>query len=152
MRAMPYLSLHALVGSSRLSQLALAGCGDDDDAPRDAAVVRRGNRRGLTSAPTSSCRHARTAPAPIASDADPAQLVACAYGSGHAGSWAIDGAGMPAYDFAIDQRCDPAGRAYSLRPRPQRDPVHLIGNGRGLMAMARASGAIELYSQDPRDA
>ena len=132
--------------------LALGACGDDDDdAARDAAIARDA---GVDAAPdecaefVAPARADTSACAALAPGSDPRALVACAYGSGHAGGWAIDGAGLPAYDFAIDQRCDPAGRAYSPRPRPQRDPVHLIGNGRGLMAMARASGAIELYSQD----
>lgn len=80
--------------------------------------------------------------------ASPEILVACLYGSGHAGTWTIDDDGMPAYDLAIDQRCDPAGGHWSPRPDPQRDPLHLIGNGRGLVAMAHASGGIEIYSQD----
>lgn len=79
---------------------------------------------------------------------DAAALVACQTGSGHAGLWVVDDAGLPAYDLAIDERCDPVGQHWSPRPRPQRDPVHLIGNGRGLVAMAHASGAIELYTQD----
>jgi hypothetical protein len=79
---------------------------------------------------------------------DPRTLVPCTTGSGWPGRWTIDTYGLPAYDFAIDQRCDPAGRAWSPRPYPLRDPVHLVGNGRGLVAMAHASGAIELYTQD----
>lgn len=82
------------------------------------------------------------------SAADPERLVECARGSGHAGLWTIDADGFPAYDLAIDQRCDPAGQHWSPRPDPQRDPLHLIGNGRGLVAMAHASGGIEIYSQD----
>jgi hypothetical protein len=78
----------------------------------------------------------------------PGALAICALGSGHAGRWAIDDDGLPAYDFSIDQRCDPAGAAYSPRPYPLRDPIHLVGNGRGLVAMAHASGGVEIYTQD----
>lgn len=78
----------------------------------------------------------------------PDVLNACLFGSGHLGTWAVDGAGLPAYEFAVDQRCDPVARAYSPRAYPLRDPIHLIGNGRGLMAMAHASGGVELYTQD----
>ncbi len=78
----------------------------------------------------------------------PDVLSACLFGSGHLGTWTVDGAGLPAYDFAVDQRCDPYALAYSPRAYPLRDPIHLIGNGRGLMAMAHASGAVELYTQD----
>jgi hypothetical protein len=82
-------------------------------------------------------------------DADaPAKLLACEVGSGHAGRWVVDADGMPAYDLLIDQRCDPAGQHWSPRPEVQDDPVHLIGNGRGLVAMAHASGGIEVYTQD----
>ena len=70
---------------------------------------------------------------------------------GSRGSWAIDGAGMPTYDFtdrpARDRRDAPTrcvrGRSAIRYPDRQRAR---------LMAMARASGAIELYSQDRRDA
>ena len=78
----------------------------------------------------------------------PEALVECLTGSGYPGAWAIDDDGLPAYDLTIDQRCDSAGRAYSPRPYPLRDPVHLIGNGQGLVAMAHASGGVEIYSQD----
>lgn len=79
---------------------------------------------------------------------DPRALRPCATGSGNIGRWTVDRDGLPAFDLAIDQRCDPAARPWSPRPRPPRDPLHVLGNGRGLMAMARASGAIELYTQD----
>ncbi len=78
----------------------------------------------------------------------PEQLVACLRGSGHLGRWTIDAAGLPAYDFTVEQRCDQVAHAYSPRQTPLRDPIHLIGNGRGLVAMAHASGAVEIYSQD----
>ncbi len=78
----------------------------------------------------------------------PEQLVHCLRGSGHLGSWAVDAAGLPAYDFTVEERCDPAAHAYSPRQTPLRDPIHLVGNGRGLVAMAHASGAVEIYSQD----
>lgn len=82
-------------------------------------------------------------------DADhPEQLVACVRGSGHLGRWTVDAAGLPAYDFTVEQRCDAVAHAYSPRQTPLRDPIHLIGNGRGLVAMAHASGAVEIYSQD----
>jgi hypothetical protein len=76
------------------------------------------------------------------------ELATCLRGSGHAGQWTSDPDGLPAYDLTVEQRCDPAGQNWSPRSRPQRDPIHVIGNGRGLVAMAHASGGIELYSQD----
>ena len=75
-------------------------------------------------------------------------LVACALGSGHAGAWQIDAAGLPAYELRIDQRCDPAGAHWSPRPRPQRDPIHVVGDGLGTVAMAHASGGVDVYTQD----
>ena len=139
MRSMRTLALVAL----------LAGCdgppapldGGPSDAGRDAAIV-------------DLCEGFVVPPRPDVSQCDavdPAQpdvLATCAYGSGHAGRWAIDDAALPAYDFGLEQRCDPAARAYSPRPHPLRDPIHLIGNGRGLVAMAHASGGVEIYTQD----
>ncbi len=78
----------------------------------------------------------------------PTELVECLRGSGYAGKWSVDDDGLPAYNFQVDERCDPAGQSYSPRETPQRDPIHLIGNGRGLVAMAHASGGVEIYSQD----
>ncbi len=78
----------------------------------------------------------------------PEVLVRCLRGSGHLGQWSVDAAGLPAYDFMVEERCDPAAHAYSPRKTPLRDPIHLIGNGRGLVAMAHASGGVEIYTQD----
>ncbi len=96
-------------------------------------------------------------PAPVRSEssecddvdaADPTTLVNCSRGSGYVGGWTVDPDGLPAYDFTAEQRCDPAASHWSPRETPQRDPVHLIGNGRGLVAMAHASGGVEIYTQD----
>ena len=76
----------------------------------------------------------------VCADPDPAapdQLGACLRGSGAAGAWAIDSDGLPAYDLAIDHRCDAIAAHYTPRASWRLDPVHLIGNGRGLQAMAR---------------
>ncbi len=81
----------------------------------------------------------------------PDVLAGCTTGSGDAGTWTTDEDGLPAYDVLVDERCDAAATAYSPRPRPLRDPIHAIGNGHGLMAMAHASGAVELYTQDRED-
>jgi hypothetical protein len=83
----------------------------------------------------------------VAAD-QPEALVRCLRGSGHLGHWSVDAAGLPAYDFTVEERCDPAAHAYSPRTTPLRDPIHLIGNGRGLVAMAHASGGVEIYTQD----
>ncbi len=72
----------------------------------------------------------------------------CLKGSGHMGSWAVDSDGLPAFDFSLEQRCDEAAAHLTSSGLLQSDPVHLIGNGRGLVAMAHASGGVEIYSQD----
>jgi len=88
------------------------------------------------------------APGACPDPAAPDVLGGCGAGSGNVGRWTVDGDGLPAYDFLVDQRCDEAAAPYTPRARPLRDPIHLLGNGRGLMAMAHASGAVELYTQD----
>ena len=79
---------------------------------------------------------------------DPMTLVPCDTGSALTGAWAIDDDGLPAYDFLVDERCDEAAHAWSPSPRPLRDPLHVIGDGYGTVAMAHASGGIDLYTQD----
>ena len=79
---------------------------------------------------------------------DPMTLVPCDTGSALAGAWAIDDDGLPAYDFLVDERCDEAAHAWSPSPRPLHDPLHVIGDGYGTVAMAHASGGIDLYTQD----
>jgi len=76
---------------------------------------------------------------------DPRELVACLKGSGYAGKWSIDFDGLPMYELEVEERCDAAGQHDSVLGD---GPVHLVGNGRGLMAVAHASGAVELFTQD----
>jgi len=78
----------------------------------------------------------------------PDVLASCLEGSGHAGVWAVDADGLPAYDLTVEHRCDPAGYLESEVTGERHGPVHLVGNGRGTVAVAHASGAVELYSQD----
>lgn len=80
--------------------------------------------------------------------ANPTVLGSCLKGSGHLGQWAVDSDGLPAFDFNVEHRCDPAARIRSSAGKRQVDPVHVVGNGRGLTAIAHASGAVEIYSQD----
>lgn len=117
--------------------VALVACGGDDD---DVAV-------DLCAGFTAPARVDLDSCADIDVSA-PGKLFECSTGSGYAGRWAVDADGLPAYDFEIEQRCDPAGQSWSPASEPLRDPVHLIGNGRGLVAMAHASGGVEIYSQD----
>ena len=78
----------------------------------------------------------------------PQNLARCLRGSGHAGLWTVDPDGLPAYQFMAEQRCDEAAQHWSPRGGLMADPVHLVGNGRGVVAIAHASGGVELYSQD----
>lgn len=117
--------MHAAVAVGLLVAMVITGCGE--------TVV-----PGNTS--TTTCDD-------VSAD-QPEKLVPCLRGSGHLGRWAVDAAGLPAYDFTVEERTDPAAHAYSPRKTPLHDPIHLIGNGRGLVAMAHASGGVEIYTQD----
>ncbi|MBS1123173.1 MAG: Cellobiose phosphorylase [Deltaproteobacteria bacterium] len=121
---MRYVALVSILG---------AACGDNAAEPSACAVYQRAERP-----PTVGC----------GDPSDPQTLVACDTGSALAGVWAIDDEGLPAYDLLVDERCDDAATAYSPRPRPIRDPIHVIGDGFGTVAMAHASGGVELYTQD----
>src|SRR5690242_14691573 len=78
-----------------------------------------------------SCAAYERPPAPAAigcgDPSDTMTLVPCDTGSAIVGGWAIDGDGLPAFDLAIDERCDDAATAYSPSPRPMRDPLHVVG-------------------------
>ena len=113
--------------------LLAAACGDNAPDPRSCAVYARPER-----AVSLGC----------GDPSDPQALVACDTGGALAGTWAIDDEGLPAYDLLVDQRCDEAATAYSPRDRALRDPVHVIGDGFGTVAMAHASGGIDVYTQD----
>jgi hypothetical protein len=124
--------------------LDVSGCGD--------STQHDGGHGGASTELTCADLEAPIRPDTSACDdvdaADPTSLVPCPRGSGYVGVWTIDGDGLPAYDFTAEQRCDPAARHWSPRSTEQRDPIHLIGNGRGLVAMAHASGGVEIYTQD----
>jgi hypothetical protein len=107
---------------------------------------------GDNSAPDRSCAVYQRPERPVAvgcgDPSDPRTLVECDTGSALIGSWAIDAEGLPAYDLLVDQRCDEAATAYSPRAQPLRDPLHVIGDGFGTVAMAHASGGLDVYTQD----
>jgi hypothetical protein len=143
MRDLPRSVLCLAVALGVALALGAMGCDDDPGSAGPAATPGRFDCEGFVTPArpdTSTC-----------GDVDagqPEALPTCLRGSGHLGHWAVDAAGLPAYDFTVEQRCDPAAHAYSPRQTPLRDPIHLIGNGRGLVAMAHASGGVEIYSQD----
>lgn len=125
----------------------LAGsCGEDDQFANNAAAPAPADR--FDCAEFVVLQRPDTTHCADVSAEQPDVLADCRRGSGDLGQWAVDQAGLPAYDFSVEERCDPAAHAYSPRTTPLRDPIHLIGNGRGVVAMAHASGGVELYSQD----
>ncbi|MEO8704409.1 MAG: hypothetical protein ABI867_30430 [Kofleriaceae bacterium] len=121
----------------RLALVALVACGGDKADPTFCAVYQRPERLASVGCGDPS---------------DPRTLVACDTGSALAGTWTIDASGLPAYDLWIDERCDAAATAYSPRDqdpaRALKDPMHVIGDGHGTVAMAHASGGLDVYTQD----
>ena len=113
--------------------ILLAACGDNTPDDNSCAVYARPER-----AVSTGC----------GDPTDPRTLVACDTGDADIGAWAIDDDGLPAFDLLVDQRCDPAATAYSPRKQPLRDPLHVVGDGQGLVAMAHASGGLDVYTQD----
>ena len=132
--------------------LGVVGCGDDPSSPSPTKAPTAVPTP--TSPPRFDCTEFVVPPRVDAATCDdvavdqPQRLGHCPRGSGHLGQWTVDATGLPAYDFTVEERCDPAARAYSPRQTPLRDPIHVVGNGRGLVAMAHASGGIEIYTQD----
>jgi len=126
-------------------------CGDYDRPMRTWALLALVVACGDNRPPASSCDlYVRPTREPIgcSDPSDPRTLVACDTGSALVGAWAIDADGLPAYDFLVDERCDEAAHAWSPSPRPLRDPLHVVGDGFGTVAMAHASGGLDLYMQD----
>ena len=111
----------------------LAACGDNTPDDNSCAAYARPER-----AVSTGC----------GDPADPRTLVACDTGDADIGAWAIDDDGLPSFDLLVDERCDAAATAYSPRAQPLRDPVHVIGDGEGMVAMAHASGGLDVYTQD----
>lgn len=72
------------------------------------------------------------------------------FGAGVFGRWAADGAGLPAYDYELDQTADPRAE-YQTTRGASRDHWHLIGNDR-IFATAHNGGHVALYdwSRGPR--
>ncbi|MBN8871069.1 MAG: hypothetical protein J0H66_14410 [Solirubrobacterales bacterium] len=70
-----------------------------------------------------------------------------ASGSGAFGRWAVDGHGLPAYRYRVDQHRADFARQPEIGDRT--DAFHQIGNGRAL-ATASNDGEAQLWSQDRR--
>ncbi len=71
----------------------------------------------------------------------------CETGSGNFGKWIVDGYGLPAYEYTMDQQTDPRALFWNSENIPRRDHWHQIGNNR-ILALARNDGIIQVFNQD----
>jgi len=71
--------------------------------------------------------------------------IASSYGSGDFGSWTVDGFGLPAYRYTLDQQTNPVARQAELAGGT--DAWSQVGNDR-VKADAFNRGDVELWSQD----
>ncbi len=85
---------------------------------------------------------------PFASQAGEAQTFEpTEEGSGNFGRWTLDPAGLPAYQYEMDQLTDPRASFPNSEGRDRRDHWHAIGNRR-VTALASNDGTVELYLGD----
>lgn len=87
------------------------------------------------------------APAFTAQSDDPRQFQPTEEGSGNFGRWIIDEAGLPAYQYELDQRTDPRASYPNTEELDRRDHWHQIGNHR-ITALASNDGTIQVYLCD----
>jgi hypothetical protein len=71
----------------------------------------------------------------------------CSAGSGAFGRWTLDALGLPAYDYAIDQRRDARAAYPNTAQLDRRDHWHAFGNDR-LDAIFVNDGYVQLGTQD----
>lgn len=121
--------------------LALLGCAaapaeppaDDDPAPGPE-----------------SCQTLPIATRPDGADADPAaryRFPDCSDGSGVFGRWTLDGLGLPAYDYLIDQNRDERARYPTTDEEDHREHFHAFGNDR-VSAIFANDGYVQVFTQD----
>lgn len=85
---------------------------------------------------------------PFASQADaPRIFEPTEEGSGNFGRWTLDSAGLPAYQYEMDQLRDPRASFYNSEGRDRRDHWHTVGNQR-VTALASNDGTVQLYVGD----
>lgn len=94
----------------------------------------------LVFAPHASAR----APVPLSADPAPVR-VDSSYGSGHFGSWFVDGFGLPAFRYDVDERSDPRAQQPELAGGTAAQ--HQVGNDH-IVAAAFNHGHTQLWSQD----
>ncbi len=78
---------------------------------------------------------------------DPRAFVPCSEGSGIFGRWVIDEAGLPAYDYAIDQYADARAAWFNTEGLDRRTHWAAFGNHR-VNATFSNDGVIEVATQD----
>ncbi len=89
-----------------------------------------------------------TGPMPVASSwPDARQFVADESGSGVFGRWILDGDGLPAYRYELDQYRDRRAAYPNSEGLDRRDHWHLFGNDR-VNALASNDGTIQVYLGD----
>ncbi|MHB8872852.1 MAG: GH36-type glycosyl hydrolase domain-containing protein [Myxococcaceae bacterium] len=71
----------------------------------------------------------------------------CSTGSGIFGRWTVDEAGLPAYDYGLDQNADARATFYNTEKKDRRDHWAAFGNGR-VNALAFNDGYVEVVTQD----
>jgi hypothetical protein len=115
----------------------LTACGQDERAP------------GEGDAPWVPQPESCEAPDPKSPDL----FVECSTGSGTFGRWTRDDAGLPVYDYRLDQNADPRATFPITETTPAGDPIDrrdhwaAFGNSR-VNALAYNDGYIELVTQD----
>ena len=72
---------------------------------------------------------------------------ACSTGSGIFGRWTVDQAGLPAYDYGLDQNADPRASFFNTEGKDRRDHWAAFGNQR-VNALAFNDGYLEVVTQD----
>ncbi len=77
----------------------------------------------------------------------PTAFVPCSTGSGVFGRWVVDEAGLPAYDYGLDENADARASWFNTEGLDRRDHWFSFGNSR-VTALATNDGPIEVTTQD----
>jgi Glycosyl hydrolase 36 superfamily, catalytic domain/Glycosyltransferase family 36 len=83
------------------------------------------------------------APPPLSAESTPTD-VASSYGNGHFGAWLVDGEGLPAFRYDVDEQSDPRAEQPELAGGTQAQ--HQVGNDH-IVAAAFNHGYTQLWSQ-----
>lgn len=77
----------------------------------------------------------------------PTTFAACSTGSGIFGQWVVDEAGLPAYDYGLDENADARASWFNTEGLDRRDQWFSFGNAR-VTALATNDGPIEVTTED----